>query len=283
MNIKTKSNKYGETNRAKFNKTKNILNSGNNYFGKDFNSNKKTRGIAIFFWIKLNLFFFLIFLINKIKIRKQKKKSFNTKNFKKKNDINDFIEVLPKISLKNNTTPSLEEIFNSRTLFLFNTNLSVEYLRYIRPINDEEEKQFKKQYYEYETAISAKIFEKREDQYNFTDFAKLCLKEKLINPIKIDFENKPLISLVLPSYNKAEILMKSIRSIQNQSFKNIEIIIIDDCSTDDSKKVFKYLLKTDPRIRIFTHLRNMGSWRSRLDGILYSKAKYILLFDTGDI
>ena len=77
--------------------------------------------------------------------------------------------------------------------------------------------------------------------------------------------------------------MKSIRSIQNQSFKNIEIIIVDDCSTDDSKKVFKYLLKTDPRIRIFTHLRNMGSWRSRLDGILYSNAKYILLFDTGDI
>jgi hypothetical protein len=173
---------------------------------------------------KIKSFFFLIFLINKIKIRKQKKKSFNTKNFKKKNDINDFIEVLPKISLRNNTTPSLEEIFNSRTLFLFNTNLSVEYLRYIRPINDEEEKQFKKQYYEYEIAISPKIFEKREGQYNFTDFVKLCLEEKLINPIKIDFENKPLISLVLPSNNKAEILMKPIKSIQNQSFKNIEII-----------------------------------------------------------
>ena len=282
MNLKTKSNKYEETNIAKFNKIKNILKSGNNYFRKDFNSNKKTRGIAIIFWKKLFFFFFI--LINKIKIGKQNKNAFNTKNIKKKNDINDFNEVLPKISLRNNTAPSLEEIFNSRTLFLFNTNLSQEYLRYIRPImKEEEEKQFKKQYYEYETTISSKIFKKREDQYNFTDFAKLCLEEKLINPIKIDFENKPLISLVLPSYNKAEILMKSIRSIQNQSFKNIEIIIVDDCSTDDSKKVFKYLLKTDPRIRIFTHLRNMGSWRSRLDGILYSKAKYILLFDTGDI
>ena len=163
MNIKTESNKYGKT--TNFNKSKKfLLKNGNNYFGKDFNNNKETRGIAIFFWIKLNLFFALIFLINKIKIwKKAKKKVFNTKNIKKKYDIIDFNEIVPKISLRNNNVPSLEEIFNSRTLFLFNSNLSVEYLRYIRAINDEEEKQFKKQYYEYETAISAKIFEKRED------------------------------------------------------------------------------------------------------------------------
>ena len=41
-------------------------------------------------------------------------------------------------------------------------------------------------------------------------------------------------------------------------------------------------MKTDPRIRIFNHLKNMGCWRSRIDGILYSKGKYILLFDPGD-
>ena len=42
--------------------------------------------------------------------------------------------------------------------------------------------------------------------------------------------------------------MKTIRSIQNQSLKNIEIIIIDDGSTDNSKEKFKILLETDPRI-----------------------------------
>ena len=77
--------------------------------------------------------------------------------------------------------------------------------------------------------------------------------------------------------------MTSIRSIQNQSFKNIEIIIVDDCSTDNSKTIFKYLLETDPRIRIFTHLKNMGAWRTRIDGFLYSRAKYMLFFDTGDL
>ena len=77
--------------------------------------------------------------------------------------------------------------------------------------------------------------------------------------------------------------MKSIRSIQNQSFKNIEIIIVNDCSTDNSSKYFNYLLETDPRIRIFHHLQNMGCWRSRLDGFLYSRGKYIIYFDMGDI
>ena len=72
------------------------------------------------------------------------------------------------------------------------------------------------------------------------------------------------------------------RSIQNQSFKNIEIIIVNDNSKDNTSKHFQYLLKTDPRIRIFNHLKNMGCWRSRIDGILYSKGKYILLFDPDD-
>ena len=76
--------------------------------------------------------------------------------------------------------------------------------------------------------------------------------------------------------------MKSIRSIQNQSFKNIEIIIVDDCSTDNSKNILKNLLDTDPRIRVFTHLKNLGAWRSRLDGFLYSRAKYIIHFDLDD-
>ena len=77
--------------------------------------------------------------------------------------------------------------------------------------------------------------------------------------------------------------MKSIRSIQNQSLKKIEIIIVDDYSKDNSKRYYKYLLKTEPRIRIFFHLKNMGVWRSRMDGFLYSRGKYIIFFDTGDL
>ena len=55
-----------------------------------------------------------------------------------------------------------------------------------------------------------------------------------------------------------------------------------DCSTDNSKNILKNLLDTDPRIRVFTHLKNLGAWRSRLDGFLYSRAKYIIHFDLDD-
>ena len=76
--------------------------------------------------------------------------------------------------------------------------------------------------------------------------------------------------------------MKSVKSIQNQSFKNIEIIIVDDGSTDNSSTKYKILLDTDPRIRIFYHYNNLGLWRTRLDGFLYSRSKFILFFDAGD-
>jgi teichuronic acid biosynthesis glycosyltransferase TuaG len=112
------------------------------------------------------------------------------------------------------------------------------------------------------------------------------MEEKLIEPIKNNSNiiyDIPLISVILPIFNKEKVLMKSIRSIQNQSFKNIEIIIVDDCSGDNIKILYDELLKTDQRIRIFYHLKNMGVWRTRIDGILYSRGKYIIHFDTGDL
>ena len=77
--------------------------------------------------------------------------------------------------------------------------------------------------------------------------------------------------------------MRSVRSIQNQSFKNIEIILVDDYSNDNITELYNKLLIEDPRIRIFFHMKNMGTFRSRLDGFLYSRGKYILNFDAGDL
>lgn len=96
------------------------------------------------------------------------------------------------------------------------------------------------------------------DQTTFKEFAKICIEEKLLYNEKIKEYNNPLISIIIPSFNKKKDIMKSIRAIQNQSFKNIEIIIIDDCSKDNSDKIYENLLKNDPRIRLFFHLKNMG-------------------------
>jgi len=192
--------------------------------------------------------------------------------------------MLPHLTSDFNTNSSIQEIFNARQLYISDAKITPDYIKYIRLINEtKEEKNNIKRHSENETIIDKKIFEQRVDQYDYYNFCKLALSEILIDEKEIKYDNKPLISIVIPSYNKESILLKSITSIQNQNFKNIEIIIVDDCSTDNSTYIFNYLLESDPRIRIFHHMKNMGCWRSRLDGILYSRGKYIILFDAGDL
>ena len=194
---------------------------------------------------------------------------------------NNFQVFFPKINLKDTKIPSLEEIFNSNHLFISDINLTNEYIHYLRPINEEEEKKYNQKLYE---NITPNEFwnRKRPNQYSFEDFYNLSCKGKLINSEKFEYTKKPIISVIIPSFNKEKEILKSVRSIQNQSLKNIEIIIIDDASNDNSKVILNNLINEDHRIRVFSHLKNMGLWRSRLDGFLYSRAKYILHFDMAD-
>jgi len=113
----------------------------------------------------------------------------------------------------------------------------------------------------------------------------MCIEGKLINETEIRNYKKPnipFISVIVALFNKEKVLLGSIRSIQNQSLKNIEIIIVNDASTDSSSKMLDSLLEEDSRIRVFTHLKNMGLWRTRVDGFLYSRAKYVIHFDCED-
>ncbi len=194
-----------------------------------------------------------------------------------------FIEIIPKISLDNKNFPNLKQLFKSRQLYINEANLTNEYIRFIKPINEKEEKKYKKKGKEKNIKFTENFFNKRKGQYDFKEFGKICSEEQLIDSNIIINNNNPLISVILPTYNKENTLMKSIRSIQNQSLKNIEIIIVNDGSTDNSEKIFGYLLKSDPRIRVFRHLKNLGVWRTRIDGLLYSNAKYVIHFDCGDL
>ena len=116
--------------------------------------------------------------------------------------------------------------------YISDIRLSPEYIKYIRPINETEEQKYKQHYSKNDTIIDENLFKKRIDQFDYKEFFKLSLKEKLIDKNKIEYDNKPIISVILPSFNKQNVLLKSIRSIQNQNFKNIEIIIVNDCSND---------------------------------------------------
>ena len=197
-------------------------------------------------------------------------------------EFNKYIDIFP--MLINNKKPKyLNQIFKSRQLFINGGNISNDYIHYIRPINDKNEMKFKIKISKNEIKFSSNYFKRKKGQFNHIKFGELCMNEKLINNKKYFFSDNPLISVILPSFNKENIIMKSVRSIQNQSLKNIEIIIVDDCSTDNSSKYFKHLLETEPRVRIFTHLQNLGVWRSRIDGFLYSRGQYVIHFDAGDL
>jgi glycosyltransferase involved in cell wall biosynthesis len=196
-----------------------------------------------------------------------------------------FIDFLPRTNVLEKPK-NLKEIFNSRRLYVSNSNITLDYIKYIRskdinynnkiPANEDYSK----------IKFDENSFIRRKDQYNFSEFRNICNVDKLLTFNKFDkykLKKKPLISVILPTYNKRKELFKSLRSIQLQSLKNIEIMIVDDFSEDLNSTIYETLLKSDPRIRIITHLKNMGVWRSRIDGFLYSKGKYVIHFDPSDL
>jgi glycosyltransferase involved in cell wall biosynthesis len=77
--------------------------------------------------------------------------------------------------------------------------------------------------------------------------------------------------------------MRFIRSIQNQIFNDIEIILVDDCSKDNSINIIENLQKEDERIILIKHNKNKGTLISRNDGILKSKGEYLIIPDPDDI
>ena len=93
---------------------------------------------------------------------------------------------------------------------------------------------------------------------------------------------KPKISIFLPIYNKELYLTNCIHNLQGQTFKNIEIIAVNDGSTDNSLKLLKKLSKNDQRIKIVNNDRNHGLLYSRAMGILNSSGEYLLNIDPDD-
>ena len=73
---------------------------------------------------------------------------------------------------------------------------------------------------------------------------------------------KPLVSIIVPTYNGAKYIRKAIESIWKQTYQKIEIIIIDDGSKDETPRIISELSKKDPRIVILTNKTNLGFVKS---------------------
>lgn len=91
----------------------------------------------------------------------------------------------------------------------------------------------------------------------------------------------PTVSVVVPVYNASAYLKEAIDSILYQSFTNFELIIIDDCSTDESQEIIKSY--TDKRIRFFINNENLGVTKTLNAGLRLARGKYIARMDADDI
>jgi len=191
-----------------------------------------------------------------------------------------YFQTFPTINVNERTT-DINDIFKARRIFINDKNVTSDYIQFIRPLNKKEEDQYKQILYknilynEYPNAL-------KEGQMNPNDFMILCNQNKLVNTKKIEVSDKPSISIIIPITSEKPNLIRSFNSIQNQIFTNIEIIIVDDF-TEQNDDIIEYIYQNEPRLRIFKHTKKMGLWRTRMDGVLYSRGKYILHFDPGDI
>ncbi len=92
-----------------------------------------------------------------------------------------------------------------------------------------------------------------------------------------------LVSIVVPNYNNEKYINSCIDSILSQSHKNIEIIVIDDFSSDNSVEKIEHILKTDSRMILLKNNKNLGVALTREKGIYESQGKWITTLDGDDI
>ncbi len=94
--------------------------------------------------------------------------------------------------------------------------------------------------------------------------------------------SEPKISVIMPTYNRAELLPRAINSILWQTYKDFEFIIVDDGSTDDTARLLKEYADKDKRIRILRNEKNKGIAYSRQRGLDAARGKYIAVMDSDD-
>lgn len=97
----------------------------------------------------------------------------------------------------------------------------------------------------------------------------------------MNITDKPLISVILPIYNVEDFLEKCVETVIQQTYKNLEIILVDDGSTDESGKKAELIKKIDSRIVVF-HKKNGGLSDARNFGIKRAKGDYITCIDSDD-
>ena len=107
-------------------------------------------------------------------------------------------------------------------------------------------------------------------KFNYSFINKSCMTRSI------------LASIIVPVYNVEPYIDQCLRSVLSQTIRNIEVIVVDDCSTDNSAMVVKKYCKIDNRIIFLQHDKNKGLSNTRNTGLSYAKGEFIFFVDSDD-
>jgi len=173
-----------------------------------------------------------------------------------------------KLKIINSSIITFVFFFINTVAILRNNSSDNNYLK-IKEFEDSYSNSFIREFFENKVSDMKKFRE-----INYRD---LLLDHRSFTP-----SDNPDVSIIITAYNQAHCFYGALRSVQNQSLKNIEIIIIDDCSLDNTTELIEKYMKEDKRIIYLKHDSNDGKIKSRSDGVRIAKGKYITIIDGDD-
>ncbi|HOC97311.1 MAG TPA: glycosyltransferase family 2 protein, partial [Candidatus Pacearchaeota archaeon] len=102
-----------------------------------------------------------------------------------------------------------------------------------------------------------------------------------MNKVYLDSKNELLkVSVIIPTYNGSNTILRAVHSVLNHTYSNFELIVVDDCSKDNTFEVVKSI--EDERVKVLRHRNNKGGSAARNTGIKEAKGEYIAFLDDDD-
>ncbi len=95
--------------------------------------------------------------------------------------------------------------------------------------------------------------------------------------------NEPLVSVLMTAFNREQYIAEAIESVLASTYKNFELIIVDDCSTDSTLHIAKEYERKDSRLKVFKNIKNLGDYPNRNVAASYSSGKYLKYLDSDDL
>ena len=92
-----------------------------------------------------------------------------------------------------------------------------------------------------------------------------------------------LVSVIMPIYNAEKYLADTLNSIFAQDYKNVEIVLVDDCSKDNSARIISEQLQEHPEIVYYLQEKNMGAGAARNKALELARGQYVAFLDSDDI